>query len=316
MPTLYNGLKVLAVALRKGGVGKTLFSTLLAQYFGHVAAAPRRVLLIDLDTQQNASESLLDMEVDPVNMDHKLPPIHPVYDPNDPAQKDWEGRSTSADIFYAEDPMIVPYPTRFKNLEVLPAAGEALQAIELVRSEEVKQKIHDRLRHFFEDPAVQSNYDLIVIDTPPGKGAINRSVLRAATHVLYPFIPEPKPIAGLRSMLQFERMERRHRETPIEVIGVVPNLVNIQTNLHQDNLKDLMQDPLIGPLMTNFYISKRIAFPAVDKPGASPDTVWEFGNYPEARRDAHQLCEFVEQKLFGTTAEQTDGTLQTRQAVA
>lgn len=313
---MYNGLKVLAVALRKGGVGKTLFSVLLAQYFGHIAKNPRRTLLIDLDTQQNASESLIDMEIDPVNMDHKIPPIHSDYDQNDPTQSSWEGRSTSADIFYAEDPMVVPYPTRFKNLDVLPAAGEALQAIELVRSEDVKKKIHDRLRHFFEDPAVQENYDLIIIDTPPGKGAINRSVLRAATHVLYPFIPEPKPIAGLRSMLQFERMERRHRETPIDVIGVVPNLVNIQTNLHQENLADLQGDPLIGPLLTDFYIGKRIAFPSVDKPGATPDTVWEFGNYPDARRDAFQLCEYVEQKLFESALEKRNGVPENTQAVA
>lgn len=307
---MYNDLKVLAVALRKGGVGKTLFSVLLAQYFGHVAKPPRRTLLIDLDTQQNASECLIEMEVDPEAPDHKMVPVHPEFDPNDAEMAAaWDGRSSSADIFLGDpsESIIAPYPTRFENLEVLPAAGAALQSVELVRSEEVKRFIYDRLKAFFEDPDVQAHYDLIVIDTPPGKGAINRSVLRAATHVLYPVVPEEKPINGLRGMIQFERMERRHRDVPIEVVGVVPNMVNMNTNLHRENLAMLRQDPLIGPMMVDFVIGERIAFPMIDKPGVTPDTIWEFKNYPEARREAFALCEFVESRLF---EEQTDGIAQ------
>jgi len=231
-------------------------------------------------------------------------PIHPEYDPDDPEQADWDGRSSSADIFLGDpsEVIIAPYPTRFKHLEVLPAAGAALQAVELVRTEEVKRYIYDRLKAFFSDPDVQANYDLIIIDTPPGKGAINRSVLRSATHVLYPVVPEEKPINGLRGMIQFERMERRHREKPIEVVGVVPNMVNMQTRLHRENLEMLRNDPLIAPMLADFTVGERIAFPMIDKPGVKPDTIWEFKNYPEARREAFQLCEFVEQRLFGETA--------------
>ena len=295
---MYNGLPVLAISLRKGGVGKTLMSVLLSQYFGHISKVKRRVLLIDLDTQQNASESVLDMESAASDGDFKVPPIHPDFDINDPDTAGWNGLSSSADIFHGDDPIIAPYPTRFDTLEVLPAVGSALQAVELVRSEEVKEMIYERLKVFFNDPDVQNNYDLIIIDTPPGKGAINRSVLRAVTHVLYPVIPEEKPMNGLRSMLQFERIERRYRDEPIEVIGVVPNMVNIQTLLHQENLDTLYKDPIIGPLMADFYIGKRIAFPTIDKPGISPDTIWKFTNYPEARKEALQLCHFVEKKLF------------------
>jgi len=308
---MYNDLKVLAVALRKGGVGKTLCSVLLGQYFGHVTKPPRRTLLIDLDTQQNASECLIDMEADPEAPDHKMVPVHPEFDPDDKEMAErWDGRSSSADIFLGEpsENIIAPYPTRFDNLDVLPASGAQLQAVELVRNEEVKRFIYDRLKAFFEDPDVQANYDLIIIDTPPGKGAINRSVLRAATHVLYPVVPEEKPINGLRGMIQFERMERRHREQPIEVVGVVPNMVNLQTNLHRENLEMLRGDPLIGPMMVDFVIGERIAFPMIDKPGVTPDTIWEFKNYPEARREAYALCEFVEQRLYGE--EQAHGVAQ------
>jgi len=300
---MYNGLPVLSVSLRKGGVGKTLFAVLLSQYFGHVAKNKRKVLLIDLDTQQNASESVLEMDGSASAGDHKVPPVHPDFDESDPETDGWNGISSSADIFHGDDPIIAPYPTRFENLDVLPAVGAALQAVEMVRSEEVKEMIYERLKDFFSDADVQDAYDLVIIDTPPGKGAINRSVLRAVTHVLYPVVPEEKPMNGLRGMLQFERTERRYRDEPINVVGVVPNMVNIQTTLHRDNLDVLREDPIIGPLLTEFYIGERIAFPTIDKPNISPDTIWKFKNYPEARHEAYELCEFVEKKLFGSEAE-------------
>jgi len=300
---MYNGLPVLSVSLRKGGVGKTLLAVLMSQYFGHVAKTKRKVLLIDLDTQQNASESVLEMDGSASSGDHKAPPIHPDFDENDPDTEGWLGQSSSADIFHGDDPIIAPYPTRFDNLEVLPAVGAALQAVEMVRTEEVKEFIYERLKEFFDDEDLQETYDLVIIDTPPGKGPINRSVLRAVTHVIYPVVPEEKPMNGLRSMLQFERTERRFRDEPIKVVGVVPNMVNIQTTLHRDNLEILQEDSIIGPLLTNFYIGERIAFPTIDKPNISPDTIWKFKNYPEARKEAYQLCEFVEKQIFGTGKE-------------
>jgi len=54
----------------------------------------------------------------------------------------------------------------------------------------------------------------------------------------------------------------------------------------------------LSGLMTDFYIGQRIAFPTIDKPGILPDTIWKFSNYPEAKKEAFQLCEFVENKLF------------------
>ena len=120
---------------------------------------------------------------------------------------------------------------------------------------------------------------------------------------------------GLRAMLQFERMERRHREIPIKVVGVVPNMVNISTSLHRENIRILLEDPLIGPLMTNFYVAKRIAFPTMDKPGISPKTIWEFGDNPEAKKDAYQLCSFVEERLFENRTESEYGTNEYGQAV-
>jgi len=298
---MYNGMRVLAVALRKGGVGKTLFSVLNAQYFGHVSDKGYRVLLLDMDPQQNASESLIDMDSDNEAPDHRLPPVHPDYSPDEWEEDEWDGRYSTADIFLVEPEHleISAYPSRFERLDVLPATGDALLSVELVHSEEVKQVIVDRLEHFLNDPDLQSAYDLVIIDTPPGKGPINRAVLRLATHVIYPVMPSPLPVAGLRSMLQFERVERRLRKNPIKIVGAVPNLVNMQTNLHREYMEIMRDDPIISPYLTDFHVANRIAFQTINKPGISPDNIWKFVDYPEAKADAFRLCEYVESKLFG-----------------
>ncbi|RMH16646.1 MAG: ParA family protein, partial [Gammaproteobacteria bacterium] len=152
-----SDIKIVSVMMRKGGVGKTLFSVLLAQYFGLNKTNGKRVLLMDMDSQQNASVSLLKMESDPDLPEAFYPPIHPDYDAEEEGDE-WEGRSSTADLFYGMP--VVPYETRFPNLDILPAAGEQLQAVELVRSEEVKSKIYEQIRLFLDDPDLQSLYDM------------------------------------------------------------------------------------------------------------------------------------------------------------
>ncbi|RMH19341.1 MAG: ParA family protein, partial [Gammaproteobacteria bacterium] len=240
---------------------------------------------------------LLKMESDPDLPEAFYPPIHPDYDAEEEGDE-WEGRSSTADLFYGMP--VVPYETRFPNLDILPAAGEQLQAVELVRSEEVKSKIYEQIRLFLDDPDLQSLYDMVIIDTPPGKGAINRSVLRASTHVLLPVVPEEKPVQGLRSMIQFIRQENRYRETQLSILGVVPNKVDSRYRIHYTNIEQLRQDPLVRQYLTDFVISQRAAFPNVDAPQANPDTVWAFSGNDKAKEEALALCHFVEKQLYGT----------------
>ena len=99
-------MKVLTVANRKGGVGKTTQSRTLCEYFSVVRRM--RVLAIDLDSQCSLSHLLLDMDMSQVGEQGVRPPLHPEYDPGDPDQANWNGRSSSADIFYGAAGLPVP----------------------------------------------------------------------------------------------------------------------------------------------------------------------------------------------------------------
>ena len=63
------------------------------------------------------------------------------------------------------------------------------------------QKVYDQLSKFLALDDVKNSYDKIIIDTPPSKGPVTISVVRAATDLLIPSIMEPQPIEGIYGMI-------------------------------------------------------------------------------------------------------------------
>ena len=118
--------KVIANATNKGGEGKTTMSIMLTEYAALVMN--KKVLAIDLDPQANFSKYYLNLEYDHVYKGGKVPPLHPEYCPDE--DTDWDGRSSIANIFYGEE--VIPYPTSFTNIEILPAHSYKLQEAEAV----------------------------------------------------------------------------------------------------------------------------------------------------------------------------------------
>ena len=177
---------VFTPANNKGGVGKTGVSAMFAEYCSLILK--KKTLAIDLDGQCNFSSRYLPMEVDPSSPEGHIPPIHPDYDPTDPEDEDWDGRSSISDIFYGKP--VIPYPTYISDLDVAPANGSRLLSAEHVRKNEVAHKVHDRLNEFLSLPEVKSTYDVVVIDTAPSKGPLTISAVRAATHIVIPSIME------------------------------------------------------------------------------------------------------------------------------
>ena len=119
-------MKVVVVANAKGGVGKTTLAINLAirAACGEIPEVDpsKNILICDMDAQQNTSQTLLQMEKAGAN-DYLLPPLHPDYNPEE--DFDWDGRCSSTDIYYDRD--VVPYPTVFSRLDVLPANGDHLE---------------------------------------------------------------------------------------------------------------------------------------------------------------------------------------------
>jgi chromosome partitioning protein len=211
-----------------------------------------------MDAQQNTSQTLLQMDHAGAN-DYLLPPLHPDYDPEE--DFDWDGRCSSTDIYYGRD--VLPYPTVFKRLDVLPANGDHLELFQNltknVEEGDLLDKICDHFRKFVESDDVSDEYGMIIFDTPPGKNFITIPVFRAATDILMPFKPEGFSVEGLAKMKASIERENEYRDTPVKIAGMLPNLVKYN-NKHRDTLSGLQQNPEVARLLWDTRLHDRVAF--------------------------------------------------------
>lgn len=285
--------KVIVNATHKGGEGKTTNSIVLAEYLALIEG--KTVLAIDLDPQANFSGRYLSMTYDPAYHGGKIPPYHPDYEPE--IDKDWNGRSGIANIFYGEE--IIPYPTPIKNLEISPAHSIKLQEAEAVTKTEVKEKVHIQLKKFIEQPEVQNSYDVIIIDTPPSKGPLTISAIKAATHLVIPAQMEQFSIEGIYGMLQLWKQETysRTKDNPIELVGILPNQVR-NINIHKSFLADLRNKEFTSKYIIPYEIKKRAIYTEFLAENANPKSIFELPKNSVERMEYEIVCNYITNKVF------------------
>jgi chromosome partitioning protein len=267
----------------------------MAEYLSRVKNKP--TLAIDFDPQCNFSHQYLKMEIDPAAPEGLMPPIHPDYQPDDPEDSDWDGRSSIAEIFYGQG--VVPYPTYIKHLDLAPGHAEKLLAAEAVRRTDVVEKVHKQLTNFLNSPDVQATYDTVVIDTAPSKGPLTVSVIKAATHIVIPSVMEEQPVQGIYGMLQLWMQESlaREKNRPLKLVGILPNMFK-QTRLHKDILTSLQDNTAIGKYMLPVKLSQRIVFAEIDSEDANPRSIFDFQGNHVATQEAAEVCEYISERIF------------------
>lgn len=285
-------MKILVTVQNKGGVGKTTVCRLISEY---LARQGKRVLGIDLDSQCNFSRRFLTMDIDSTDPDGIMPPIHPEFEDDD---VEWDGRSSSADIYFSGQ--VLPYPTNINGMQILPGNGSQLRSVELVRAEDVKDKVHDRLQLFLSQKDVQSLYDIVIIDTSPSKGPLTISAIRAATHIIIPTTMEPQTIEGLHGMLQLWRRETKKRKKgdELNIIGILTNMYRKGVALHEGLHQTLATDPGIADLLIPMKLGQRIAFAESDHHMANPKSVFDLPEKDQARVEAELICNYIQEKLY------------------
>ncbi|MBX3710245.1 MAG: ParA family protein [Gammaproteobacteria bacterium] len=286
-------MKIIAIVNNKGGVGKTTTSRILAEYFSIVKN--ERVLAIDMDPQANFSNRYLKMEIDPYQQEGRIPPIHTNYNPESPEDSDWDGRSSIAGIFFGE--MVFPYSTYINTLEVAPSHSSKLLLAEAVTREEVVQKVYDQLSKFLELDDVKNSYDKIIIDTPPSKGPVTISVVRAATDLLIPSIMEPQPIEGIYGMIHLWKSEtlRRPENRPLNLIGVLPNSFDRRGIIHKDHYDSLKQE--MPDYVLDSRIGRRLIYAEADADGAVPPSIFMYPEKNPARQEVVSACQEIEERM-------------------
>ena len=198
--------KIIAFLNQKGGVGKT---TTCVNMAGYLAEMGKKVLLLDIDAQGNASSSV------GVEKEKKFNTIYNVI----------------VDDCDIED---VIMPTRYENLDVIPSdvdlAGAEVELVQMNNREKVVRKILNK---------VKDHYDYICIDCPPSLGLITVNALTACDSVLIPIQCEYFALEGLSQLMYTIKLVKKHLNEAIDVEGVVLTMKDNRSNLGQQVAQDI-----------------------------------------------------------------------------
>ena len=180
--------KIVSFSNQKGGVGKTTTCVNMAAY---IAAEGKKVLLVDMDPQGNAttglgfSKSSLEQSIYSVLID---------------------------DEKALENIM----PTEVENLDLLPSNIDLAGAeVELVYKKNRERVLKNALEE------IRSRYDYILIDCPPSLGLLTINALACADSVIIPIQSEYYALEGLSQLMNSISLVKQHLNAGLEVDGVV-----------------------------------------------------------------------------------------------
>lgn len=190
--------KIIALANQKGGVGKTTTSMNLA---ASLATLEKRVLLIDADSQANASSGL---GVDLSKVDCSI----------------YDCVVNGADVRQAI------YTTDIERLDVIPSN------IDLVGAEVEMLNIPSR-EHIIKNmlQPMQNDYDYILIDCSPSLGLITVNALTAANSVIIPVQCEYFALEGISKLLNTIKIVKKKLNPGLEIEGFLLTMYDSRLRL-------------------------------------------------------------------------------------
>lgn len=196
---------VIAVANQKGGVGKTDLAVNLSH---RLAMAGKKVILIDMDPQANATDYLVGADA----------PI----------------RKTTADLLLEDSVSLEDVRIKGcrENLDVAPADGNLSACqIRLANDVNMQFKLKKKLKALKAEPY---GYDLGIIDTPPSLGLLTVNALTAANQVLIPVQSQYFAMEGVVQLIETIRKIREDINPSLEVLGAVLTLYDTRTLLSRE----------------------------------------------------------------------------------
>lgn len=190
--------KTISFTNQKGGVGKTTTCINLAAY---VAAMGKKVLVLDLDSQGNATSGL------GIEKNKELKTIYDVI----------AGDTTLDEVICQ---------TIIEDLDIIPAtvdlAGAEIEMVQMPQREKIIKGILE---------PVKNVYDFIMIDCPPSLGLITVNALTASDSIIIPIQCEFFPLEGLTQLMNTIKLIKYHLNPSIDIEGVVMTMKDKRSNL-------------------------------------------------------------------------------------
>ncbi len=194
--------RVIAIANQKGGVGKTTTAVNLAVA---LAQSDRRVLLIDIDPQSNATSGLSANR--------------------DPAGAADRGK-TIYEALVTDVPLVEIIREVRPGLDLAPSSGDLVGAeIELATMEGRERRLQALLKQGF------GHYNYVLLDTPPSLGILTLNALVAADTVLVPMQCEYYALEGLSALVATIRRVKAGLKPTLEIEGLVLTMFDRRNRL-------------------------------------------------------------------------------------
>lgn len=198
--------RIISVANQKGGVGKTTSAVNIA---ASLAALEKKVLLIDLDPQANATAGL--------GVDSK------------------DQEFSSYDVLVNDESIDeVTVATDLEFLKLVPSHIDLVGAeIEMISRKERELQLKKKFEAHKED------FDFIIIDCPPSLGLLTLNALTASDSVLIPVQCEYYALEGLGQLLNTIGIVRKHLNESLEIEGVLLTMYDSRLNLSNEVVEEV-----------------------------------------------------------------------------
>lgn len=227
-----GAVQVIALMNMKGGVGKTTLAVnigySLAYFFG------KKVLLVDVDPQFNATQSLIGNQAYLEHTNAERPTVLDIFLPNRPgAVRTLSGTASGGKNTSSLNEYLINVSSDLASggrLDVIPSRLSLLEVQESQRQTEVL------LKRFVNEKA--QGYDYVLLDCPPTISVFSQAAFLAADKYLVPLKPDPLSVIGLPLLERWLSDYANITGHNISKVGLVFTMVR---NPHPAQMQDVMR---------------------------------------------------------------------------